>query len=100
MIGSPMARIDDYDRASDPGMAQPFELFTQRPRRSRPLDPETGQRGVTGGAEDPVFGHPILLLETANRGVRVDAKDAVLAARVETDRVELVLELRDVVSSH
>jgi hypothetical protein len=55
---------------------------------------------VGAGAEDPVLGDRVLALEVPDRAVGVDAEDAVLLARRESQRVESRLQHGDVVSAH
>jgi hypothetical protein len=76
------------------------QLLAQEGGRSRPVDPEAHQSGMTVRAEDPVFIDSVFTLEGADRASGVRAEDPVLSSRVEPESVEAPLESGNVVAAH
>jgi hypothetical protein len=55
---------------------------------------------MTAATEYPVFRHPVLLLERAHAACGVGTEDAVAAACIEAERVQLRLKRHHVVAAH
>ena len=73
--------------------------LADRGDRSRGQRPDPAERAQGLGPEDAVDREPGVALELAQRRRGLVAEDAVLAAGVEAERVEPVLELGDVVAA-